>query len=71
MIDWKNWRPNVDGALALLAEGGNSDNGTLTMETGVCKPWSVATIRALRRRGYRVDNLTTGVFLLHKKGESK
>ena len=71
MIDWNKWKANVDGALALLAEGGNGHDGKLYMEVGVYKPWSMPTINALRRRGYRVDTLCERVFLLHPKGESK
>ena len=71
MIDWKKWKPNVDGAIAMLSEGGNENNGNLYMETGTYKPWSMPTINALRRRGYRVDTLAPNVFLLHNKGESK
>ena len=69
MIDWKKWKPNVDGAIAMLSEGGNENNGNLYMETGTYKPWSMPTINALRRRGYRVDTLAPNVFLLHNKGE--
>ena len=71
MIDWSKWKPNVDGALAMLAHGGNEHDGNLYMETGTCKPWSASTINALKRRGYRVDNLGPAVFLLHpKQGET-
>lgn len=57
----------INDALRLLAQGGNqsSGNGCLYMETGLYKPWSFSTIAALRRRGYRVDDLCPGVFLLH------
>lgn len=58
---------NTEFALRLLAEGGNASNGSgcLYMETGLYKPWSMPVINALRRRGYRVDTLAPGVFLLH------
>lgn len=60
---------NTAYALKLLAEGGNqsSGSGCLYMETGKYKPWSMPVISALRRRGYRVDKLMAGVFLLHPK----
>lgn len=60
---------NTAYALKLLAEGGNqsSGDGCLYMETGKYKPWSMPVISALRRRGYRVDKLMAGVFLLHPK----
>jgi len=70
MIDWEKWKPNVDGALAILAHGGNGYDGNLYMETGPYKPWSMPTINALKRRGYRVDTLAPSVFLLHPKGET-
>jgi hypothetical protein len=70
MIDWNKWKPNVDGAIAMLAHGGNQDDGNLYMETGSYKPWSAATINALKRRGYRVDTIAPSVFLLHAKGET-
>jgi hypothetical protein len=69
MIDWNKWKPTVDGAIALLAEGGNGHDGNLYMEVGTYKPWSMPTINALRRRGYRVDTLAPCVFLLHPKQE--
>ena len=73
MIDWSKWKSNVDGAIALLEEGGNSRDGTLHMQTGrPYKPWSISTINALRRRGYKVEALCRDVFVLHPKtGESK
>lgn len=60
---------NTEYALKLLAQGGNSSSGdgTLYMETGKYKPWSMPVISALRRRGYRVDKLLDNVFLLHPK----
>lgn len=59
----------INDALRLLAQGGNESNrsGCLYMETGPYKPFATATIWALRRRGYRVDDLCPGVFLLHPK----
>ena len=72
MIDWNTWKPNVDGAIAMLSDGGNSHDGTLYMETGTYKPWSMSTINALRRRGYKVDTLSQSTFQLHPKtGETK
>ena len=58
---------NVDCALSLLAEGGNSSDGTLYMETGKYKPWSMPVIAALRRRGYRIEPIVPGVFRLYPK----
>jgi hypothetical protein len=69
MIDWNKWKPNVEGALAMLAQGGNGNDGNLYMEVGRYKPWSMPTINALKRRGYHIDTLAPCVFLLHKKGE--
>lgn len=60
---------DVEFALKLLANGGNESNGSgrLYMETGPYKPWSTSVILALRRRGYRVDQLVPGVYLLYPK----
>ena len=61
----------ITDAIRLLKEGGNesSNSGCLYMETGTYKPWATATISALRRRGYRVDQLATAVYLLYPKKE--
>jgi hypothetical protein len=68
-IDWTKFKPTTEWAIKLLEAGGNSsdESGRLYMETGPCKPWSSPVIAALRRRGYRVDELCRGVFLAHPK----
>lgn len=58
---------NTEYAIKMLAEGGNSREGTLYMEIGRYKPWSMPVIAALRRRGYRVDKLQDQVFLAYPK----
>lgn len=60
---------DTDYALKLLAQGGNESNGSkcLYMETGPYKPWSTPVILALRRRGYKVEQLVPGVYRLHPK----
>ena len=57
----------VKDAIRLLEQGGNSDSGCLYMETGMYKPFMPPTINALRKRGYRVQDLSPSVFLLHPK----
>lgn len=69
-IDWNKWKPTTDWAIKMLEAGGNEHNGCLYMETGPCKPWSAPVISALRRRGYKVETLAHGVFLLHPKQEA-
>jgi hypothetical protein len=67
-MDWNKWKPTTEWAIQMLATGGNDDKtGCLYMETGPCKPWSTPVILALRRRGYRVDEIGRNVYLAHPK----
>lgn len=59
----------VQDAIRILDQGGNDRDGCLYMEIGMYKPFMIPTIIALRRRGYRVDDLSSTTFLLHPKGE--
>lgn len=45
----------------------NSHGGYLYVETGRYKPWSEATVRAIARRGYKVDWKMSGVYYVYPK----
>ena len=66
MIDWNQWKPTVQWA-ELMIEEDDLERGYLRMETGLYKPWSVSTINALRRRGYRVEQKCSGVYYAYPK----
>ena len=67
MIDWTKWKPTVAWAERMIKED-DWGRGYLYMETGLMKPWSVATINALLRRGYRVEKQCDGVYYAYPKG---
>lgn len=66
MIDWSKWKPTVQCAELMIKED-DWERGYLRMETGLMKPWSVATVNALRRRGYRVEKKCEGVYFVWAK----
>mgnify|MGYP003347485119 FL=1 len=71
MIDWSQFKPTTEWAIKMLEAGGNGSDGTLYMETGVYKPWSIPVVHALKRRGYKVESLSLTTFLVHPLPERK
>jgi hypothetical protein len=50
-------------ALRVMSEGGNTDgSGKTRIEVGQCKPFTMATVNALRKRGHRVTAIIPGQF---------
>lgn len=67
-MDLTKWKPTTEWAIRMIEEDDNSHNdGALYMETGPCKPWSIPVILALRRRGYRVEQVARGVYYAYPK----
>jgi hypothetical protein len=68
-LNFADFEPTTKWAIKMLESGGNGYDGSLYMETGKYKPWSMPVITALRRRGFRVDTLSPSTFLVHPKAQ--
>lgn len=65
-------RLNISFLKKLMAGGGNSTakNGSVCVECGPAKPFSVVTINAMRKQGYPVTahiDSEWGVYTIHSK----
>lgn len=55
----------VPDAIRMLAIALRNGEDSLYMETGAFKPFMPPTLRALERRGFRVDRIGEGVYRLY------